>query len=72
LRAFGFSRRGFATRADADRSRPRSPFPLEIDADTNLAQEGCRPAQPARKRPRAFRPGLRLGDPLARQFGKAA
>ena len=59
-------------RGDADDPGPRPAFALEADLDADLAQEGRRPAQPARQRPRTMRPGLGLVDALARQFPKGA
>jgi hypothetical protein len=51
---------------------PRPALASEIDRDPDLAQEGCRPPQTARRRPRAVRPCLGLGDSLARHVGQGA
>jgi hypothetical protein len=57
---------------DTDGAGPRAAYALEHDGDADLAQEGGRAPEPAGQRPRAIRPGLGLGDALARRLGQDA
>ncbi len=51
---------------------PRSAFFVELDVDSNLAQEGRSTTEATGQRPGSCRPGLGLGDPLTNLPGKGA
>src|SRR3954449_12078866 len=51
-----------ADKSHIDYACSRLTFAPETDLDADLAQEGRRPAQPSRKRPRRIGPGLGLGS----------